>query len=411
MRYKLFIDRKELLGNIVLPASKSISNRLLILNSIANPPGKLINLSSSDDTLVMQQALKSKEGNIDIGHAGTAFRFLTAYLSIQNAEYCLTGSERMKQRPIRELVKALNDLGAGIDYLEKQGYPPLSIYGKKISGGEISVDSSISSQYISALMMIAPALKEGLTINLRGEVVSSSYIYMTKNLMHELDIPVNFTGSRIHIPNHRFRGKDLLVESDWSAASYWYAMAVLAERAEIEILGLRKKSYQGDSVLPQIFRPFGVETIFKNDGIILKRIPRSIKRFEFDFSDNPDLVQTMVVLCGLLNLPFYMSGTRTLKIKETDRIHALQVEMIKLGIPVEADNGGAWLRWDGNRTGDIPLTKQIKTYQDHRMAMAFAPAAIYHPGLIIEDPEVVHKSYPGFWEELKSAGFNLQEMD
>ena len=213
------MDKKELLGTIILPASKSISNRLLILNSIADPPGKLVNLSASDDTRVMKQALISEEGNIDIGHAGTAMRFLTAFLSIQEGKYCLTGSERMKQRPIEKLVNALNDLGAEIEYLEKRGYPPLSIQGKKISGGEISVDSSVSSQYISALMMIGPTLNKGLKINLEGDIVSSSYIHLTENLMHELDIPVSFSGSRIDIPYHRFMGRDLLVEADWSAAS------------------------------------------------------------------------------------------------------------------------------------------------------------------------------------------------
>ncbi|MCK4751650.1 MAG: 3-phosphoshikimate 1-carboxyvinyltransferase, partial [Bacteroidales bacterium] len=196
-----------------------------------------------------------------------------------------------------------------------------------------------------------------------------------------------------------------------SAASYWYALAVLAERTELEIIGLQQGSFQGDSVLPGIFLPLGVETIFKKGGVRLKSIPRTLERFEFDFSDNPDLVQTMVVLCGLRNIPFNMSGTRTLRIKETDRILALQVEMRKLGILLEADHGGAWLSWDGKKTTDIPRKKQIKTYQDHRMAMAFAPAAIIHPGLIIEDPEVVHKSYPGFWKDLESTGFRVRELD
>ena len=201
------------------------------------------------------------------------------------------------------------------------------------------------------------------------------------------------------------------IEADWSAAGYWYALAVFAGRTELEIGGLQRESYQGDSVLPELFRPLGVETVFRKDRIVLRNIPRTIERFEFDFSNNPDLVQTMVVVCSLVDLPFHMSGTRTLKIKETDRIHALQVEIKKLGIVLETDPGGAWISWDGEKTSDVPQIKQIKTYHDHRMAMAFSPAAIKYPGLIIEDPGVVNKSYPGFWKDLESTGFSLKELD
>ncbi len=405
------MDQKDLLGGIILPASKSISNRLLILNALADRAGTLENLSTSDDTRVLEGALRSGEGTIDIGYAGTAMRFLTAYLSIREGRFVLTGSERMRQRPIGELVDALNELGAGIQYLEKPGYPPLSIQGRRIPGGEISVDSSISSQFISALMMIAPALQNGLIIRLGNEIVSSSYIHLTKNLMLDLGIPVRFSGSGIRIPFHKFRGKDMSIEADWSAAGYWYALAVLTGRTELEVGGLQRGSYQGDSVLPELFHPLGVETLFRKDGIVLRNIPRTIERFEFDFSNNPDLVQTMVVLCSLVDLPFYMSGTRTLKIKETDRIHALQVEIKKLGIVLKADPGGAWISWDGEKTSDVPQIKQIKTYHDHRMAMAFSPAAIKHPELIIEDPGVVNKSYPGFWKDLESTGFSLKELD
>ena len=411
MRYQIQLDKRELQEKITLPSSKSISNRLLILNALSEKEGRLENLSGSVDTAVLIEGLGTGEGTIDIGHAGTSMRFLAAYLSIRPGVFILTGSRRMQQRPIGKLVDALKDLGADIVYLDKTGYPPLSIKGGILDGGEINVDSSISSQYISALMMIGPALQKGLTIQLDNEIVSASYIHLTKSLMIELGIPVKFTGTRIEVPFHSYKGRDICVEGDWSAASYWYAITALADHAELEIKGLQKESNQGDSVLPELFHPLGVGTIFSEDCIRLKKIRRSIEKFEYHFGNNPDLVQTMAVLCGLLDIPFRMTGTRTLKIKETDRITALQAEMRKLGILIEADPDGAWISWDGKKTPNLPEIKQIKTYQDHRMAMAFGPAAILFPGLIIEDPDVVNKSYPGFWNDLQNAGFNIKVLD
>jgi len=411
MRYQLHLDTKVLEGSIKLPASKSISNRLLILNALAEVPGKILNLSDSDDTIVLEKALKSATETIDIGHAGTAMRFLTAYLGIRDGYRILTGSERMQQRPIGKLVDALNGLGADISYSGNMGYPPLSIHGKKIKGGEISVDSSISSQYISALMMIAPSMENGITIMLENEIISSAYIHLTRQLMTDLGIPVDFSGNRIKIPFHPYRGKDMKVEGDWSAASYWYAMAVLSEGTDLEITGLKRMSNQGDSVLPDMFYRFGIQTSYSGDGIALNKTKPVLDRFEFDFRDNPDLVQTMAVLCGIIRLPFRMTGTRTLRIKETDRILALQNEMKKLGVIIDADPEGEWISWDGKTDTGSYDSVQIKTYQDHRMAMAFSPAAIHYPGLIIEDPGVVHKSYPYFWEDLRKVGFNLQELD
>jgi 3-phosphoshikimate 1-carboxyvinyltransferase len=411
MKYQLEMDRKELRGSIDLPASKSVSNRLLILNALAEAPGNLDNLSESDDTMVLQKALATGEGTIDIGHAGTAMRFLTAYLCIREGEYILTGSERMKERPIGKLVSALTGLGADISYLSGTGFPPLAIRGKDLEGGQISVDGSISSQYITALMMIGPSLRKGITICLENDVISSSYIHLTRELMQELGIPVDFSGRRITIPFHPYRGKDMRVEGDWSAASYWYALAVLSDGTDLEIKSLRSQSSQGDSVLPELFRPLGIRTSYTEDGILLSRTKQTLDTFEFDFRDNPDLVQTMAVLCGMISMPFIMWGTRTLKIKETDRILALQNEMKKLGIHIEADPGGEWISWDGDRKplGAGPV--QIKTYEDHRMAMAFSPAALKHPGLIIEDPRVVHKSYPGFWGDLEKVGLRCNELD
>lgn len=396
----------------MLPASKSISNRLLILNALAETPGRLANLSDSNDTRVLARALERQGGTIDIGHAGTAMRFLTAYLSIREGDFVLTGSERMQQRPIGKLVEALTGMGAEIRYLGNPGYPPLSIRGGRLSGGEVSVDSSISSQFISALMMIGPALERGLLLHLENEPASVSYLHLTRNLMTELGIPVRFEGRTIEVPPVRFRGKDMRIEGDWSAAGYWYAMAALEGGGiRFEIGGLERNSYQGDSVLPELFEPLGVETAFAKDGILLSARDRKPDEFVFNFSNNPDLVQTLVVVCGLLGLPFRMRGTRTLKIKETDRVLALQAEMKKLGIVLNAGQEGESISWDGRKRVEPALPIQIRTYQDHRMAMAFAPAVLRFPGLIIEDPGVVNKSYPGFWEDLRRTGFSLEELD
>ncbi len=409
MRYRLEKDHPELLGRVRLPASKSISNRLLILNALAKPPGTLSNLSESDDTQVLLNALEGSEEVIDIGHAGTAMRFLTALLSIREGYHILTGSERMQNRPIKELVNALQSLGADISYTGKMGYPPLSIHGRLLEGGEIAIDSSISSQYISALMMIGPVLRKGLKIRLQKDMVSSSYIRLTRDIMLELGIPVVFSGSTIQIPHHEIRGKDILVESDWSAASYWYAMAALAEKVELELEGLFAKSLQGDALLPELFLGFGVQTDYISGKIMLKKTKRTIRNLSHDFRENPDLVQTMVVLCGLLDIPFQFSGTKTLKIKETDRVLALRQEMARLGIQLEVDQDGNWIRWDGRSRVGRETPPVILTYQDHRMAMAFAPAAMKLSGLTIEDPMVVHKSYPIFWEDLRAVGFTLRE--
>lgn len=410
MRYRLEKDHLNLLGRVRLPASKSISNRLLILNALAKKPGTIRNLSESDDTQVLLRALDNPSEVIDIGHAGTAMRFLTAFLSIREGNHKLTGSERMQNRPIKELVDALSSLGAAISYTGKEGYPPLSIKGRSLKGGGITIDSSISSQYISALMMIGPLMQKGLKIHLQKDMVSSSYISLTSDIMLELGIPVIFSGNTIQIPYHEIIGRDILVEADWSAASYWYAMAALSEKVELEIEGLFKESYQGDSILPELFAGFGVLTEYYPGGIRLKRTERTIRELNFDFRENPDLAQTMVVLCGLLDIPFQFSGTVTLKIKETDRVLALRQEMGRLGILLDVDPDGSWIRWDGKNKVEKESSPCILTYQDHRMAMAFAPAAMKVPGLIIEDPGVVHKSYPRFWDDLESVGFVSREI-
>ena len=409
MLYQLAWEGSEISGRIQLPASKSISNRLLILEALASRPGTLRGISESKDTCVMQHALSSGEREVNIGHAGTAMRFLTAFLSIGRGERILTGSDRMQNRPIGKLVEALNELGADISYAGKSGYPPLKIRGKAIRGGDIHVDSSISSQFISALMMIGPSLQEGLTIHLENETVSLSYLHLTMNLMRDYGIDVLLSGKTIHIPGIEYAGMDQEVESDWSAASYWYAMASLSGNVNLHLTGLKQGSYQGDSVLPELFTSFGIGTRFREDGILLHKIDQRGHELDFDFRDNPDLVQTMAVLCGLMEKPFYFRGTKTLQIKETDRIHALDQELRKLGIAITCDPGGEWIRWDGKRSGEPLPDPRIETYQDHRMAMAFAPASMRVSGLTIEDPEVTVKSYPGFWEDLEQVGFRIRK--
>ncbi len=410
MRYQLARSRASLTGEICLPASKSISNRLLIIDALARGSGEISNLSDSDDTLILKDALAGNKREIDAGHAGTAMRFLTAYLSILPGEWLLTGSERMKNRPIRELVMALNSLGAGISYAGREGFPPLLIKGKKVNGGEVSIDSSVSSQFISALMMIAPSLTGGLILHLDNETVSSSYIRLTANLMGDFGIPVEFSGNSITLPEKSYHAIPYTVEPDWSAASYWYSMAAVSDGADLHLKGLNKVSYQGDAVLPGIFMQFGVATEFSSAGLQLRRVTSPSTAFNFDFTDNPDLVQTMAILCGVTDRPFHFTGTRTLKIKETDRISALDIELQKLGINISSDPEGNWISWNGcRRKIDTPVAP-IETYQDHRMAMAFTPAAMCISGLVIDDPGVVSKSYPSFWEDLKIAGFEISPI-
>ena len=284
------------------------------------------------------------------------------------------------------------------------------IRGRELEGGEVSIDSSVSSQYVSALMMIAPALEKGITINLLNEIVSASYVRLTKNLMEMHEIPVELSGKRIRIPSCVFEARDIRVEGDWSAAGYWYSLAALCEEADIEIAGLGTGSYQGDAVLPELFRPLGVDTTATDEGVKLGRIRGTATGFEYHFGDSPDLVQTMAVVCAMLGIPFRMTGTKTLKIKETDRIVALQRELRKLGFILDADPAGSWIAWDGVRS-EPSASPQIDTYQDHSMAMAFAAASIRFPGLVINEPGVVHKSYPGFWKDLESVGFLISRLN
>jgi len=383
---------------ITLPASKSISNRALILNALAYSPYDIQNLSDCDDTRVTVKALDSNDRTFDIGAAGTAMRFLTAFLSKTVGEWVITGSERMKQRPIKLLVDALTTLGARIEYVEKEGFPPLRIFGSALTGGEIRLNGGVSSQYISALMMIAPYMQNGLKIILEGNVISVPYINMTLNMMKEYGVAVDFNNTIIDIKAQTYKPIQYKVESDWSAASYWYEVLAIAGKGQVFLTGLNQNSYQGDSKVAALFEQLGVSSTYQAEGVLLQASGKYVERFEYDFVNQPDLAQTFAVTCCMKGIPFHFGGLQTLKIKETDRIAALINELGKLGFVLTEPAEGQ-LAWIGNRC-DAAQPVSIATYEDHRMAMAFAPAALITP-LVIEEPQVVSKSYPSFWEDIE----------
>ena len=396
--------------DIQLPASKSISNRALIINALAKGAYKPENLSDCDDTNVMVKALASQDETIDIMAAGTAMRFLTAFLSVTEGTRVITGTERMQQRPIEILVNALKMLGAEIKYERSNGFPPLRISGKPLEGGAISLKGNVSSQYISALLMIAPILKNGLKMTLTGDIISKPYINLTLQLMKDFGAEAEWLYDNcIEVRPKPYTSVPFTVESDWSAASYWYQMAALAPQAEIQLNGLFADSYQGDSKVAELFTELGVETIFNSKGALLRKTGVCCEQMEYNFINEPDLTQTFAVTCAVMGIPFRFSGLHTLKIKETDRIAALIAELGKLGYVLK-ETGKATLYWDGERQS-VSETPAIKTYEDHRMAMAFAPACLRIPSITICDPQVVSKSYPHYWEDLTKAGFSIQQED
>lgn len=408
MKYLIKAPEERLRASVQLPASKSISNRALILNALSYSPYDIQNLSDCDDTEVMVKALNSDSRDFDIKAAGTAMRFLTAFLSKIVGEWTITGTERMKNRPIKLLVDALNSLGARIEYMEKEGYPPLRIFGSALQGGEISLAGGVSSQYISALLMIAPLMEKGLTLHLEGNIISRPYINLTLQLMEQFGVKATWNGQTIKILPQEYKPIRFTVESDWSAASYWYSIMALSKNAEIELLGLFKNSLQGDAAGAKLFAQLGVGTTFTDRGVMLKYNGNVTKKLIYNFVNEPDLAQTFVVTCVLLNIPFRFTGLQSLKIKETDRIEALKTELRKLGYLL-TDSNDSILEWNGERC-EPEADPIIATYEDHRMAMAFAPAALVLPkGLKVADPEVVTKSYPAYWEDLRKAGFALIE--
>ena len=414
MRYKLSAPA-TLHTTIQLPASKSISNRALILHALAQGHIAPSNLSDCDDTRVMIKALDGNPGHIDILAAGTAMRFLTAYLSVTPGTRIITGTERMQQRPIRILVDALRELGAQIEYAGKEGFPPLRITGTELTGEEISLAGNVSSQYISALLMIGPILKNGLRLNLTGEIISRPYINLTLQLMKEFGADAAWSSeSSITVRPEKYRDIPFTVESDWSGASYWYQMVALIQdnekkestKTEIKLPGLLPRSYQGDSRGAEIFAKLGVHTTYTDQGVILTKMGTSVTCLKEDLVDIPDLAQTFVVTCCLMNIPFRFTGLQSLKIKETDRIQALITELNKLGYVVKSEQDSI-LIWNGERC-EPASHPVIATYEDHRMAMAFAPAILRTPSIRIADPQVVSKSYPGYWEDLKQVGFGIE---
>lgn len=406
---------QHLRAGINLPASKSISNRALIINALAGNTDIPENISDCDDTDVVLAAFRDMPYEIDIKAAGTAMRFLTAYLSVSDGEHVITGTERMKHRPIALLVDSLRRLGAQIEYVGEEGYPPLMISGRALAGGDLEIAGNVSSQYISALLMVGPVMTSGLRLHLKGEVISRSYIELTLSMMRDFGAQVEwFDDATIGVQPGGYLRKPYLVENDWSASSYWYEMMAIADDpdSELRLAGLKNNSRQGDSVVKHIFSLLGVKTTFDEHlaemptTVTLRNTGRKMTSLQYDFTNCPDLAQTIVCTCLAMNMQFHFTGLSTLKIKETDRIEALKAEARKLGF-VLRDYYNSELAWEGDRCQ--PTFEPIDTYEDHRMAMAFAPLAKVFPGLRINNPEVVSKSYPQFWDDLKKAGFGICE--
>jgi 3-phosphoshikimate 1-carboxyvinyltransferase len=400
-----------------ISGSKSETNRLLILQALYRNL-VLENSSTSDDSEVMIKALgaqypipNTQYPKIDVHHAGTAMRFLTAYFAIQAGfEVCLTGSSRMKERPIKILVEALNELGAEISYLEKEGFPPLKIKGKKLTKSKVSLPANVSSQYISALLLIAPKLENGLELTLEGEITSVSYIKMTIALLNEIGVETSFIENKIIVkPQVTIRNSQYTIESDWSSASYWFSISALSEiGTQITLSSFKENSLQGDFALAEIYKNFGVETVFHdNHSITISKVSTKFQNsFNFNLQSSPDIAQTIAVTCFGLGISCHLTGLHTLKIKETDRLEALRIELTKLGAIISVTNDTLTLEQSESINANI----RIFTYQDHRMAMAFAPLALKVP-IVIENAEVVSKSYPTFWEDCKQFGFLLEEIE
>ena len=414
-------------ARVALPRSKSISNRALIINALTSGAMEIRNIAQCDDTDVLLAALdtlgKANAGShhtIDIGAAGTAMRFLTAYCAtLRGVEVTLTGSDRMLRRPIAPLVEALRQCGAEISYVGEEGFPPLRIKGTSLKGGKISMPGNISSQYVSAMMMVAPMMEGGLTINIEGSLISKPYVEMTMRLMKKFGVEAIYEpkaeGATITVSNSSYIPASIDVEGDWSAASYWYEIEALTS-GWLTLDNLVKDSVQGDRAVADIFSSLGVDTQWEGEegGIDLVATPESSPRLVRDMTDTPDLVQAVAVACGMLGIPFSLSGLGSLRIKETDRIEALRKELAKVGVAVEVDTfvapmateADTVMSWDGRRHPIIELP-EFDTYDDHRMAMAFAPCSIYIPGIVVRNCEVVSKSYPDFWDHLSEAGFTI----
>ena len=410
MNYRITAPQR-IEGEIDLPASKSISNRVLLLNALCVAPAKLSNLAHCDDTDAVLAALAQPDASeVNIGAAGTAMRFLTAYFATREGRtVVIDGTERMRQRPIRVLVDALRQLGADIEYVEAEGYPPLKITGKRLRGGALTISGSVSSQYITAILLIAPVIG-GITLAIEGEIMSRPYIDMTLALMARYGVKAEWRDNVIHVPAGEYTALDFTVEADWSAASYWWAMQAIVPQSRITLKGLEPQSLQGDSRIAELMSQMGVTGNWCGRYLDLRSdggVGCCCSTFA-DLSGTPDIAQTLVVMLCLMGRPFRITGLRTLRIKETDRLEALRIELRKLGyvVKVEGDDAISW----HFETIAAQTEIHISTYHDHRMAMAFAPAAIRFPGMIIDDAQVVSKSYPLFWEHLRQLGFKIEEV-
>jgi len=397
--YLHYYKNKMLSGSITISGSKSESNRALLLQKFL-PNLKIQNLSDSDDTQYLKRALENSNPEINIGHAGTAMRFLTAYYAIQEGTtVSITGSDRMKERPIQVLVDALRNLGATISYEEKDGFPPLKITGKKLNKHKVAIKADVSSQYISALLLIAPFLENGLELELIGAITSLPYLQMTLSLLEQIGVKTHFDDSRIFIEKIKeIKPQPIYIESDWSSASYYYSIMALSEvGSALDLSYFKKDSLQGDRVLSELYQHFGVQTSFNNHSITLKKVANKLPEsfFEANFTECPDIAQTLAVTCLAMGVNAHFSGLHTLKIKETDRLQALKNEMEKLGANVQIDDTSLRI----TSPEHLKKERSIQTYNDHRMAMAFAPLAMKIP-LNIENPEVVTKSYPNFWNDI-----------
>ena len=415
MNLLLQTSQSDLQAQIAITGSKSETNRLLLLQALF-PNIALANTSNSDDSEVMQKALAinsqlptSNSQLVDIHHAGTAMRFLTAYFAVnEGREVVLTGSQRMTERPIKVLVEALQQLGAKISYEKEDGFPPIRIKGQKITANKVSIPANVSSQYISALLLVAPKLENGIELTLVGEITSIPYIKMTLALLNDLNIQTSFEGNVIKVsPKQEVESKVMTVESDWSSASYFFSLVALANEASIVLSSYKETSLQGDSALVQLYGEMGVESKFENDQLTLtKKLNFSPKDVTFDLNNTPDIAQTIVVTCLGLGIGCHLTGLHTLKIKETDRLEALRIELTKLGANISVTNDSLTLV----ATKEINPNVKIATYNDHRMAMAFAPLALRVP-IIIENAEVVSKSYPDFWVDFARLGFQTLEIN
>ncbi|HXH18469.1 MAG TPA: 3-phosphoshikimate 1-carboxyvinyltransferase [Chitinophagales bacterium] len=406
MKYYIRKTNKVIKGEVKLEGSKSITSRALIIKSLCNEPFDIKNYSTSEDSLTLYNLINSDEYLLNAKDGGTTFRFMLAYLSIHEGEVILTGSDRLIDRPIGPLVDALNALGADISYLGKRGYPPVLIKGKMLKGNRVDIESGTSSQFVSALLMIAPILKNGLIIRIKGDTVSKSYIEMTLNVMKHFGIRYDWSQSVISIPKQHYAARDFTVEGDWSAASYYYEMAAFADEVDLKLTGLNRLSIQGDAVMARLMEQFGITTNYVDNGIQLTKKPHVRPRyFEYDFRNCPDIAPTLLATCAGLNIPARISGVAHLKVKESDRMVSMQNELAKLGVELKKEDS----RWTLTSRTEVPMHQEIvfKTYNDHRMAMCLSPLAMTREGVMIEDPAVVRKSYPRFWDDLKKIGFEV----